>query len=310
MARRELAFWTVRELVPEDKRHRCICDEGHFFHVAPFLGRFLQVSDRVAPLVGASEEVLTDFLIERSARYGNRTLLSANIGHVTQPKTGHNGASYVRAEMPGCAPTNAIHIETAALRRYFYLLDEDHADESLYRVLRTTEEASPADLRLAWRLRSLELDASHDSTRDRGRVERAFNVLAHPDLRTCYDALRSSPDAPALFPYGGLGSILVEGQLSADADLFFARRIVAYRPKMGTRRLTLLLRRCEFLTERVVCRDPRRKVEVWLDGGLLPLSWDITWNQWRHWLKSRLEVEATLVHAGKYRSHQGEWQLV
>jgi hypothetical protein len=56
--------------------------------------------------------------------------------------------------------------------------------------------------------------------------------------------------------------------------------------------------------------DPRRKLEVWLDANLLPgLDWDLTWNQWKHWLKSRIEVQATLVHTAKYRLRNGEWIL-
>ena len=75
-------------------------------------------------------------------------------------------------------------------------------------------------------------------------------------------------------------------------------------------RHSLLLRQCEFLADRVICRDRRRKVEVWLDANLLPdLDWNLTWNQWKHWLKSRIEVEATLVHAGKYQFRNGEWIL-
>lgn len=48
---------------------------------------------------------------------------------------------------------------------------------------------------------------SHQA-RDGAQIERAFNVLARPDLRACYDALRNDEDAPALFPYGGFGSSL------------------------------------------------------------------------------------------------------
>jgi hypothetical protein len=111
----------------------------------------------------------------------------------------------------------------------------------------------------------LELDAAGSPARDRAQIERAFNVLAHPDLRSCYDAMRKDEDAPALFPYGGFGSIIVEGDLSEDGEAFFADRIIAYKPEMTSRRLSLLLRRCEFFVDRVICRDPRRKVEVWLD---------------------------------------------
>src|SRR5207244_1350474 len=117
-------------------------------------------------------------------------------------------------------------------------------------------------------------------------------------------------DAPPLFPYGGFGSILVDGHLSENGEAFFADRILAYRPEMTSRKLTLLLRRCEFFTDRLICRDPRRKIEVWLDASLFPgLNWDLTWNHWKHWLKTRVEVEATLVHAGKYRLRNGAWLL-
>lgn len=74
---------------------------------------------------------------------------------------------------------------------------------------------------------------------------------------------------PPLFPYGGFGSILVQGNLSNDGDAFFADRILAYKPEMRSRKVPLLLRQCEFLANRVICRDPRRKLEVWLDSSLL-----------------------------------------
>jgi hypothetical protein len=122
--------------------------------------------------------------------------------------------------------------------------------------------------------------------------------------------MRIGMDAPPLFPYGGFGSILVEGHLSEDGQALFGRRILAFMPEMTTRKVSLLFRRCEFFHDRVICRDTRRKIEVWLDGNLLPgLHWDLTWNNWKHWLKSRLDVEATLVSAGKYRLTKGEWIL-
>src|SRR5262249_28434168 len=102
----------------------------------------------------------------------------------------------------------------------------------------------------------------------------------------------------------------VEGRLSENGEAFFADRILAYKPEMTTRKLSLRLRRCEFFADRVVCRDPRRRLEVWLDTNLLPgLDWNLTWNHWKHWLRSRIEVDATLVHAGKYRFRNGEWIL-
>jgi hypothetical protein len=53
-----------------------------------------------------------------------------------------------------------------------------------------------------------------------------------------------------------------------------------------------------------------RKLEVWLDPGVLPLVWDATWNQWKHLLGTKVELKATFVRSGKYRRHRGQWELV
>jgi hypothetical protein len=253
----------------------------------------------------------SDILVERQpqARGRPQHLLFASIGYVSQPKNNGNAGFFVRAELPNSTVKPKILVlSAAALRSYFYVVSQD--GPSLYRLLQVPDSATPAELRLAWRLRSLELNVGSAESKERARLERAFNVLAHPDLRNCYDALCRDEDAPPLFPYGGFGSILVDGHLSDDGEAFFACRILAYKPEMTSRRLTILLRQCEFFADRIICRDPRRKVEVWLDANLLSgLNWDMTWNHWKHWLKSRIEVEATLVHAGKYRLRNGEWTL-
>jgi len=111
----------------------------------------------------------------------------------------------------------------------------------------TSETATPADLRLACRLRSVELGITAADRPIRSRAERAFNILAHPDLRNCYDRMRKDEDAPPLLPYGGFGSILAEGHLSEDGQAFFGKRILAYKPEMTTRKVSLLFRRCDFL---------------------------------------------------------------
>ncbi|MEZ5401159.1 MAG: hypothetical protein R2729_15925 [Bryobacteraceae bacterium] len=221
-----------------------------------------------------------------------------------------SGELLVRAELPKWAEgPKALFISGSAIRRYFYRLDLE-PPESLYRLLRVPETASLSQLRLAWRTRVLELKVQGACAGELSAAERAFNVLAHPELRACYDALRVDAEAEPMFPYGGFGSIVVEGRLGEDKEAFFADRILAYRPEMTVRKVSLLLRRCEFLGDRVVCRDPRRKLEVWLDANAVPgLDWDITWNRWKLWLRSRIEVAATFVHAGKYLFAEGEWVL-
>ena len=274
------------------------------------LGSRLRPNDRLIVLATDPNDPAPDVLVERPALRRLPQLLLATIGHAAQPKEGTQGV-FVRVELPRSLGPKCLFLSAAAIREYFYLLPElDSPQRSLYELLQTSEAATPSDLRLAWRLRSVELGMAAADRPVRSRAERAFNILAHPDLRNCYDRMRKDEDAPPLFPYGGFGSILAEGHLSEDGQAFFAQRILAYKPEMTARKLSLLFRRCEFLHDRVICRDPRRKIEVWLDGNLLPgLHWDLSWNNWKHWLKSRLDVEATLVSAGKYRLTKGEWVL-
>jgi hypothetical protein len=284
---------------------QCRFEDGATAEVPGILARFLQRRDQLR-FLGADTEIL----IQRPTGRRRQQILHATIGYVGLPKPGRNGEAFVRAELPNCKDgPKALFLSGGALRRYFYLLDGDEP-RSLYQLLRVPHTATLDQLRFAWRMRSLELQVSDSKARDLPCVERAFNVLAHADLRNCYDALCKNEDAAPLFPYGGFGSILVDGHLSDDEDAFFADRILAYKPEMTSRKVTLLLRRCEFFADRVVCRDPRRKLEVWLDSNVLPgLGWDLTWNHWKHWLRTRIEVQATFVHAGKYRLYNGEWIL-
>ena len=296
-------------VVSQLARSHCTFRDGTTAEVPTFLSRFLRPHDRLVFLSVTTSEIVVER--QPATRGSPQRYLFATIGYVSRPKASDGGSFYVRAELPNCSgKPKGLFLADSALRRYFYLLDNEGRELSLYALLGVSETASPGDLRLAWRLRSLELDAAGAEARERAQIERAFNVLAHPELQRCYDAMRKDEDAPALFPYGGFGSIFVEGNPSEDGEAFFANRIIAYKPEMTSRRLSLLLRRCEFFADRVICRDPRRKVEVWLDANVLPgLDWDLTWNQWKHWLKSRIDIEATLVHAGKYQLRNGEWIL-
>ncbi|MGA3129082.1 MAG: hypothetical protein ABSD13_20505, partial [Candidatus Korobacteraceae bacterium] len=160
------------------------------------------------------------------------------------------------------------------------------------------------------KLRDLELRAAGVLHRERVVLERAFNIVGQPELRACYDALLADPEAPAIFPYGGFGSLLVAGEPSRDGQTFFVRRILAFSPDLRRRRFHVPLRRCDFYDDRALCRDVRRKLEFWLDPAVLHTLWDRTWNQWKHLLGTKIEVEGTFVQSGKNRKRSEKWELV
>ena len=108
----------------------------------------------------------------------------------------------------------------------------------------------------------------------------------------------------------GLGLFWQPASLPVNGKTFFARRILAFSPDLKRRRFHIPLRRCDFYDDRALCRDVRRKLEFWLDPVALQTHWDPTWNQWKHLLGSKIEVEGTFVQAGKYRKRRDEWELV
>jgi hypothetical protein len=237
----------------------------------------------------------------------------APIGYVTQPKKDKRDEFFVAAEVcPSNLAISSIFLPCKALREYFYRIPEKGSigRQTLYDVLQVPCTASPGELRVAFKLRQLELESRHSPRGEQVLPERAFNILGDPGLRACYDRLLKDPEAPAPFPYGGFGSLLVSGEPSRDAKTFFSRRILTFLPERHKRRFHAPLRKCEFYCDHSLYRDIHRRVEFWLDPAVLHQVWDATWNQWKHLLGKKMEVNATFVKSGKNRWHRNDWQLV
>jgi hypothetical protein len=279
------------------------------------LAKSVAVGDEITFPISVPDAVGTEILITKNAASGpGRYIYQAPIGYVTQPKQDKRNQHFVSAEVQrGSVGISTIFLPCEVLREYFYRLPraaDTLEHPTLYEVLRIPASASPSELRVAFKLRDLELRTAGVAHRERVALERAFNIVGHPELRACYDALLADPEAPALFPYGGFGSLFVAGEPSRDGETFFARRILAFSPDLRRRRFHVPLRKCDFYDDRTLCRDVRRKLEFWLDPAVLHTLWDRTWNQWKHLLGTKIEVEGTFVQCGKYRKRHEQWELV
>ena len=273
---------------------------------------YVRPGDRIC--VGSPTSPVHEFLAFQNAnRQKTRQVYFCRIGYVTQPKTDQRDQYFVRAEvLDSTLGIRSLHISTAAVRDYFYFFTRRPGDErpvTLYELLHATPAASFADLRLCYRVRRLEL-AAQEATGPLRVIERAFNLLAHPELRSCYDAVLRDPHAPALYPYGGFGLCVVSGDLADDGKTFFVRKLLSYLPDQTQRKFRAPLRRINFFDGYAVYRDGRRKAEVYLDPSVLSLGWDPTWNRWKHLVGTKLGVAGAFVEAGKYRRCGGEWRLV
>ena len=291
----------------------CLLANGGTVLVSLYLGKYLASGDELefAPCITASAG--TEIRATRSNGRPKQIYL-APIGYVTQPRQDKRQECFLRAEVVGgMLGIRSIQLPGSSARDHFYRADRRRQwaeSPTLYDLLRVAPSASPGDLRLAYKVRRLELEVGHGQFPQIRDVERAFNILMQPQLRSCYDALLRDPEAPVLFPYGGFGAILVAGELARDRQTFFAHHIVSFLPDRRRRRFRAPLRRIDFLHDHAVYRDSRRKVEIVLDPVILPIAWDPTWNQWKHLLPTKIGVDATCVASGKYHLRSGEWQLV
>jgi curved DNA-binding protein CbpA len=293
----------------------CHCNDGGSILLPNFLGILIQSGDEISfPLPTDSTETGSEIYVHKSSfSRRSRDLYQAPISYAGKPKADKRDRIYVRAEISkGGLDVCSIHLPCEAIRDYFYVSTRRQRWErqtSLYDLLRITPTASIAELRVAFRLRQLEVRAAARRNRDSATLERAFNILAQPELRACYDTLLKDSSAPALFPYGGFGSILVAGDRSRDGQTFFASQILHFQPELQERRFHASLRNFDFYDDRAIYRDARRKLEATLDHSAMPIIWDATWNRWRHLLGAKVELHGTFVQMGKYQRRNGKWSL-
>jgi curved DNA-binding protein CbpA len=304
------------EIKREGEKTVCHFNGGGSVFLSNFLGALIRPGDEMDfPLPSDSVGTGTEIYIRKTSSAGRgRDLYQASISYAAQPKADKRERLYIRAEVPaGRLGISSIHLPCEVIRDYFYVATRRQPwarQTSLYEVLRITPTASLAELRVAFRLRQLEFRAAGTSNRDSATLERTFNLLAQPELRACYDSLLKDSSAPAIFPYGGFGSILVAGERSRDGQTFFASQILSFQPEHRERRFHAPLRNFDFYDDRAIYHDARRKLEVTLDQSAMPITWDATWNRWKHLSGVKVELQGTFVQTGKYRHRNGQWNLL
>jgi hypothetical protein len=221
--------------------------------------------------VGAFSSPIRECLAAKNGlRQKARQLYFGRIGYAAQPKADKHNEYFVRAEVLESAfGVRSLYLPNSAVRDYFYFFTPTPPGKrppTLYEVLRTRPAATPADLRLSYRICRLEQESDSAAKPETRWAERAFNLLAHPDLRSCYDALLRDPDAPAVFPYGGFGQCVVSGELAEDGA-FFVRRLLSYLPDQRQRQFRAPLRRVSVAAKKGASLAVEREPSVRLRSG-------------------------------------------
>jgi hypothetical protein len=300
---------------PKGAKTECLFPDGASVLLSNFLAYFVRAGDELLfPLDLGRASAASEIYIRHNHQTRGRDVFQAEIGYVSQPRGDRRDNLFVSAEVPSSRlGISDINLRCDALRDYFYVGNRHRAwdrQPSFYELLRVRPNVSPPELRVAFKLRVLELRTAKTPTGDVRSLERVFNILACPELRTCYDALLNDPDSAPLFPYSGFGSLLVAGDRSRQGSTFFASRILSFLPEQRFQHVRIPLRSISFYNDHAIYRDSRRKLEVFFDQTSLPLLWDAGWNQWKHLLGAKMGVKATFIQNGKYQYRGDAWHLV
>jgi hypothetical protein len=283
--------------------------------------REFQLSRLVASSLRAGNEVFVADSADSSAEVYIRkpSIRGADVyqvkaGYAALPKLDNREESFVRVEVPASQMRiGAIHIPCKAIRDYIFSANRRAlwaTQPSFYYLLGLPKDVTFKELRLAYRLRRMELQKENASKADLATIERAYNMLADPNIRAQYDDVLRNALAAVSFPYSGFGSLLVQGERSRDSGVFFASRILAFMPERRQRTISVPLRKLDYFEDYAILRDRNRKIEVLLDHQLLPLRWDPTWSRWRHLISATVQISAAFVRSGHYRKRGGEWKLI
>ncbi len=315
----EIQVWRqpIAKIIPTGEPPRLVLGNGAEVIPPPALLLHIRQGDEVTLPAPQELSLRLQFLVSSrtSNRHGHEIFL-APLSFVDAPRKNSRGEFSLLGDVAETSlGISRVLIPQQAITDWFYqtpsLLNQN---DSFYTILRIEPAASPAELRIAAKIRLLELERDIASKLAIAMVERAFNILAHPDLRRHYDSWLLNPELPLPFPYSGAGSIMVSGKRSSDGQTFFADRILSFRPDLCTRTISVRLQDCNFFHDWAKYQDASRKIEAWLDSSLLHTPCCPEWNHWKHHLGARVEIEADFVVQTRFRSIRGElerseWQI-
>src|SRR5664280_1110426 len=140
----------------------CQFADGTKFLLPRILSPYVTIGDSIAFPIPSADAAGAEIYITKNGSSGkDHFLYQAPIGYVSRPRQDKRNQHYVSAEVQrGSLGIGSIFLPCEVLREYFYRLPHaaarvDHL--TLYEVLRIPASASPSELRVAFKLRDLEL---------------------------------------------------------------------------------------------------------------------------------------------------------
>ena len=140
----------------------CVLANQSKLLVPRLLAQYIAIGDEITFPIPSGEASGTEiYVAKNSTSRTSHCLYQAPIAYVSQPKQDKRNQHFVAAEVRrGSLGIGTIFLPCETLREYFYRLSgpTGKADRlTLYDVLRVPAGASPSELRVAFKLRDLEL---------------------------------------------------------------------------------------------------------------------------------------------------------
>jgi hypothetical protein len=228
------------------------------------------------------------------------------------PKQNRHGRGFVMLDAAGAQHgIEKVLVTTRQIRDYFFSPDRSTAwavQPSWFDVLGVRESSTPAEIRLAYRVRTLELKAGpSDSTYvTPAQLARGLQILTDPELRRDYLSLLKDADHNISFPPWTVGCLLASGE--TRGNLFVVHDVLRFLPQTEERSIRVVLRRFRFEGPLAVYRDARRKMLIRFDKTVLPLHWTEDWNTWAHLTRGSTKVRATFWQQTRFRRTEAGFQ--
>jgi hypothetical protein len=255
--------------IPNDEGLRCELRDGRVIAFGPEWRGQISVTDRlyVAQDVTVANR-LTPLYLERSGRLD---LAQIPITAAAPPKRDRHGRGFVMLDArAGQHGISKVLVTAAQIRDYFFALDRASRwaeQPSWFEVLGVRKNSTPAEIRLAYRVRLLELKTKgNESNRSlQAQLARGLEILLDPDLRRDYLLLLEDPNASVAFPPWTIGLLRATGQ--KKGELFIVNEFVSFFPSTEERSVRLALRRFRFEGPEAVYRDARKRILIHFDSS-------------------------------------------
>jgi hypothetical protein len=252
---------------------------------------------------------LTPLHLERSGRLD---LAQTPITAAAPPKRDRHGRGFIMLDASAAQHgISRVLVTAAQIRDYFFAPDRAALwaeQPSWFEVLGVRKNSTPAEIRLAYRVRTLELKTNGGESKRslQAQLARGLQILLDPDLRRDYLLLLEDPDASVGFPPWTVGCLRALGQ--KKGELFLVNELVRFFPRTEERSVRLALRRFRFEGPEAVYRDARKRILIRFDSSVLPMQWTDEWNTWAHLALGSVTVKAMFWQQTRFRRTENRFQ--